>query len=70
MPALEEAAWHVETAFPLAALEREQHLAAAVEVSPPFGIFLILEVAPSVVVYALEPLEATLVAGELVALYH
>ena len=68
LPALEESARHMETAFPLAALAFEEHFAATVEITEPFGVFSVLEVRPSVVVHAVEPFEATLVAGELVAL--
>ena len=57
----------METAFPLTALQREKHFAAAVEVAEPFGMLGVLEVAPGVVVDALEPLQALRVAGQAVA---
>lgn len=69
LPALVEASGEVETAFPLTALQREKHFAAAVEVAEPFGMLGVLEVAPGVVVDALEPLQALRVAGQAVALY-
>lgn len=70
LPALEEAAWHVETAFPLATLEREQHLAAAVQIAEPFGVFGVLEMRPGVVVQPEEPVETRLRTGEAVSLDH
>ena len=67
-PYVHQATGDVEAAFPLAALQGQQHFALAVEVTVPFRIFGVAEVAPGVVVDALEPVEATLVAGELIAL--
>ena len=58
----------MEAAFPLAALEREEDFALTVEVAIPLGVFGVAEMAPGVVVNALEPSETTLVARELVAL--
>ena len=60
----------MEAAFPLAALEGEQHLAATVQVAEPFGIFGVAEVAPYIFVDTHEPVKAVLVARQLVALYH
>ena len=68
LPALVEAARNVEATFPLATFQRQQHLAAAVEVAKPLGIFRVLEVRPCVVVHTLKPFEAARVAGELIAL--
>ena len=45
-PALVQTARYMETAFPFAALEREQHLAAAVQIAEPFGVFGVLEMQP------------------------
>ena len=67
---LHESARHVETAFPFATLEGEQHLALAVEVAKPFWVFGVHEVAPYIVVYALKPCQALGVTGELVTLNH
>ena len=58
----------MEAAFPLATLEGQQDFALAVEVAVPLGIVGVAEVAPGVVMYALEPVEAALVARELIAL--
>ena len=58
----------MEAALPLAALEREEDFALTVEVAIPLGVFGVAEMAPGVVVNALEPSETTLVARELVAL--
>ena len=60
----------METAFPLAALEGEEDLTAAVQVAVPLRVLGILEVGPHIVVELLEPLETLLVACELVALDH
>ena len=60
----------METPLPLAALEREEHLPAAVEVTEPFGIFRIFEVRPHVIVQFLKPRKALLVARQLVGLDH
>ena len=70
LPALQQAAGHVEAAFPLAALQGEEHFAPAVEVAVPFGVVGVDEVAPDVAVYAFEPVEAAGVAGEAVAFEH
>ena len=58
----------MEAALPLAALEGQQDFALTVEVAVPLGILGVAEVAPGIVVDALEPVEATLVARELIAL--
>ncbi len=58
----------MEAALPLAALEGQQDFALTVEIAVPLGVVIVAEVFPSVVVDALEPVEATLVARELVAL--
>ena len=60
----------METAFPLTALKREEHLSAAVQVAIPFRIFLVFEVSPHIVVQLLEPLEALFVSCKLIALDH
>lgn len=63
-PALVQTARYMETAFPFAALEREQHLAAAVQIAEPFGVFGVLEMRPGVVVQPEEPVETRLRTGE------
>ena len=70
LPYLVEAAGNVETAFPFAALEGEKYFALTVEIAEPFGVFGIGEVRPDVVVDAVEPFEASFVAGEAVAFDH
>ena len=60
----------METTFPLSAFEWEKDFAAAVEVAIPFGIFLIREVCPYVVVYAFEPFHTFRIARQLIALEH
>ena len=50
LPALVEASGEVETAFPLTALQREKHFAAAVEVAEPFRDAPVSLVAPGAVV--------------------
>ena len=67
LPDLIEASWYVEAALPFSALESEENLTAAVEITVPLRIFLILEMCPHVIVDLLEPLKALLVACELVS---
>ena len=69
-PQLVESARHVEATLPFAALERQQHLAAAVQIAEPFGILRVLEVRPHVLIELLEPGQTLAVARELVALEH
>jgi hypothetical protein len=60
----------MEATLPLATLEGKEYFATAIEIAIPFGILWIHEMAPHVIVYALEPLQALLVASEFVALNH
>ena len=60
----------MEAAFPFAAFEREQTLAAAIEIAEPFGIFGVGKVRPDIIVNALEPFEAARVAREAIAFNH
>jgi len=60
----------VEAAFPFSAFEGEEHFAATVEVTEPFGIFGIFEVLPEIVVQLEEPFQAFSVACKLVTLDH
>ena len=60
----------MEAALPLAALEGQQDFTATVQVAVPLRVLGILEMRPHVVVELLEPLQALLVAGQLVALDH
>ena len=57
----------MEAALPLSALESEENLTAAVEITIPLRILCVLEMSPHVVVDLLEPLQTLLVACELVA---
>jgi hypothetical protein len=41
VPALEETAWHVETAFPLTALQCQKHFALSVQIAEPFRMLLV-----------------------------
>ena len=59
----------METTFPLAAFQRQQHLATAIQVAEPFGMFGILEVRPRVIVHTFKPFEASRVAREPVTFY-
>ena len=67
LPDLIEASWYVEAALPLSALESEENLTTAVEITIPLRILCVLEMCPHIVVDILEPLQALLVACELVA---
>ena len=58
----------MEATLPLTALQRQQHLALTVQIAVPLWVFGVGEVAPGVVVDALKPLQALLVARQLVAL--
>ena len=62
LPNLIQATGHVETALPLAALEGEEHFAAAIEVAKPFGVRGVGKVGPHIVVDALKPSQTLLVA--------
>ena len=57
----------MEAAFPLAALERKQHLSTAVQVTEPLRIFAVLEAGPEIIVQFEEPFQGLLVARELVS---
>jgi hypothetical protein len=50
----------MEAPFPFSALEGKKDLSAPVEITIPFGIFLILEVFPGIFVNDLKPLKAVL----------
>ena len=67
---LHEATGHMEASLPLATLEGKQHFALTVQIAEPFGMLGIHEVAPHIVVYALEPCQTLGVAGQFVALDH
>ena len=41
VPALEETAWHVETAFPLTALQCQKHFSLPVQIAEPFRVLLV-----------------------------
>ena len=60
LPALEQPARHMETSLPFSALERQQHLAAAVQVTEPFGMLRVLEMRPRIFVQFPEPLQTCL----------
>jgi hypothetical protein len=53
----------MEATLPLATLEGKKYFATAIEIAIPFGILWIHEMAPHVIVYTLEPLQALLVAS-------
>jgi hypothetical protein len=58
----------MEASLPFSTLEGEENLSAAIEVTIPLRILLILEMCPHIVVNLLEPLEALLVTGKLICL--
>ncbi len=60
----------METAFPLASFKRQEYFPSAIQVTEPLWIFWVHEVAPYVFVDFHEPIEAFLLAGQLVALNH
>ena len=60
----------METAFPFTTFKRQKHLTATVQITEPLRILLILEVIPKILIQFHEPLEAFLVAGQLIALEH
>jgi hypothetical protein len=60
----------METPFPLASLEIQQHLAPAVEISEPLWMLSVLEVFPGIVVNLFKPVKTLLGACKLISLNH
>ena len=58
----------MEAAFPLAAFKWQQDLAATVQIAEPFRIFRVLEMAPDIFMYSLEPFQALRIPSQLIAL--
>ena len=67
---MHQAAGNMEASLPFAAFQGEEHLSPAIQVTEPFGVFGIHEVAPDIFVDTHEPIQTFLLAGQLIALYH
>lgn len=47
----------MEASFPFAALQVEKHFTLPVKITPPFRVFLVLEMLPGVIVNYFKPLK-------------
>lgn len=56
----------METTFPFAAFQVEQHFSLTIQIAPPFRVISVFEMVPCVRMYLLKPFETFLRSGQLI----